>query len=291
MSVIRLAASCLVLIATAPPAAAVEHDYRVRVDAALSQLQVEARIGAGTAALVAGGDAAVEALRGVDACGDMAAPRRDGRRIVLGDGDGDGVGNCVRYVVSLDDMPRGWWQKNLDQADDNCTVAIASWLWLPEAPHAGSVRVRFELPDGFGVSVPWQAVGKDSYVIPASPGSGTPVAVFGRFERISVAVPGGALDVAVLRGSNGPDTAKVNAWLASAANNVALVYGRFPNPGAQVIVNAQREPAGYGTASAVPFGHVIRDGGESVQFYINNEKPPASFLGDWTATHEFAHLL
>ena len=46
-----------------------------------------------------------------------------------------------------------------------------------------------------------------------------------------------------------------------------------------------------GGGSAVPFGHVIRDGGEAVRFFVNDDKPLDKYLGDWTATHEFAHLL
>jgi predicted metalloprotease with PDZ domain len=41
----------------------------------------------------------------------------------------------------------------------------------------------------------------------------------------------------------------------------------------------------------VPFGFVIRDGGEAVRFFVDPARPLADYLGDWTATHEFAHLL
>jgi hypothetical protein len=76
-------------------------------------------------------------------------------------------------------------------------------------------------------------------------------------------------------------------WVRAAASDVSLAYGRFPNPSPQVLVIPQ---AGSGD-EAVPFGRVIRDGGETVQLFVNPERPPAEFMDDWTATHEFSHLM
>ena len=42
---------------------------------------------------------------------------------------------------------------------------------------------------------------------------------------------------------------------------------------------------------AVPFARVMRDGGFTVQFFVNQQAPLAEYLADWTATHEFSHLL
>jgi len=36
---------------------------------------------------------------------------------------------------------------------------------------------------------------------------------------------------------------------------------------------------------------VIRDGGETVELFINPSQPQEEFLRDWTATHEFSHLM
>ena len=43
--------------------------------------------------------------------------------------------------------------------------------------------------------------------------------------------------------------------------------------------------------SAVPFGRVVRDGGETVELFVNERRPLADYLDDWTATHEFSHLM
>ena len=45
------------------------------------------------------------------------------------------------------------------------------------------------------------------------------------------------------------------------------------------------------SASAIPFGRVIRDGGETVELLVNPVSSEEAFVSAWTATHEFAHLL
>ena len=80
------------------------------------------------------------------------------------------------------------------------------------------------------------------------------------------------------------------AWLRAAATNVTRAYGRFPSPSPQVVVvpvTASATDAG----EPVPFGHVIRDGGEAVEFFVNQRRLLAEFTADWSATHIFSHLL
>jgi hypothetical protein len=49
--------------------------------------------------------------------------------------------------------------------------------------------------------------------------------------------------------------------------------------------------AGDANSDAVPYGRVIRDGGESVEMYVDRRQSLDTLLRDWTATHEFSHLL
>ena len=39
------------------------------------------------------------------------------------------------------------------------------------------------------------------------------------------------------------------------------------------------------------FGRVVRDGGETVELLVDPRGSKEDFLGDWTATHEFSHLM
>ena len=49
-------------------------------------------------------------------------------------------------------------------------------------------------------------------------------------------------------------------------------------------------PIGHG-GEPVPWGEVMRGGGDAVHLYIDQTQPPAAFLADWVLMHELSHLL
>ena len=98
------------------------------------------------------------------------------------------------------------------------------------------------------------------------------------------------LDIEVRQPVDEQKAAQIVEWIESTAQNVSLVYGRFPNPDAKIIVI----PAGdnrWGSDSPVIYGQVTRHRGETVELFINPERPIEEFYSDWTATHEFSHLM
>ena len=72
--------------------------------------------------------------------------------------------------------------------------------------------------------------------------------------------------------------------------NITLAYGRFPNPDARIVLFTAAS-RWWRSDSAVHFGRVVRDGGETIELLIDPSQPIESFLLDWTATHEFSHLM
>jgi hypothetical protein len=79
-------------------------------------------------------------------------------------------------------------------------------------------------------------------------------------------------------------------WLQHVAEDVGGVYGRFPLETLRIVVVPQHDGR-RGTGSPVPFGRVTRSGRETVELYIDTDRPMADFYADWTLTHEFSHLL
>ena len=79
-------------------------------------------------------------------------------------------------------------------------------------------------------------------------------------------------------------------WVTTNAENVASVYGRFPGAGANVIVTPVRRNF-WQRGDAVQFGQVTRNDGGTVQLFVNPARPISEFYDDWTATHEFSHLM
>lgn len=103
-------------------------------------------------------------------------------------------------------------------------------------------------------------------------------------------ISGAVLRIEVLQPIDDDKAAEIVEWLRSASNNVSLAYGRFPNPSPRVVVIPASRPS-WGSDSAVSFGRVTRRGEEMVELYVNAERPIEEFYDDWTATHEFSHLM
>lgn len=263
------------------------HEYRVALSEDLARLSVEARLSGSVRRLYARDSEAAALTRNLRRCEDGAPLTIQDRSVRLA-GESDA---CVRYEFELDRAPSS--RRGTVQVDRrNRLVSPALWLWRPRLGSSDQVRVAFDLPEGFNVSVPWGEEGnlESAYRFGPSPESSNAMTLFGDFSYHEVQVPGATLRVSLLRGPEPAQEQTLLRWLEAAAENVARTYGRFPNPAPQVVVVPVSTSGRWGR-SPVPFGRVIRDGGEAVQFFVDPERPLEDFLGDWTATHEFAHLM
>jgi hypothetical protein len=79
----------------------------------------------------------------------------------------------------------------------------------------------------------------------------------------------------------------VRAWIETAASTLTLVYGRWPRDRWRVEV----APLSRASASPVPWGQVLRGDIDTVSFYIDSTASQSRLVADWTAYHEFSHLL
>ncbi len=98
------------------------------------------------------------------------------------------------------------------------------------------------------------------------------------------------LSIEVRQPVNDEKAEEIVAWINATAETVTLVYGRFPNPNAKIIVIPTTENA-WGSDAPVIFGRVTRTDGETVELFVNTDRPINEFYSDWTATHEFSHLM
>lgn len=198
---------------------------------------------------------------------------------------------CMNYTVDLGRAARQE-RHNRSSLPGSVIVSPSLWLWRPELTASTELRVQFRLPENVRVSVPWQLINTEEqeYRVARSPESANAPAVFGDFDYREVNVPGAVLRVGILKNDGGIDTESITNWLQATATDVSLAYGRFPNPSPQVVVIPVSSERGHGE-SAVPFGRVVRDGGETIELLIDQDQPIEAFLEDWTATHEFSHLL
>ena len=259
------------------------HHYTVTVDYRLSQLWVEARFATPVKSVTARSRSAGKFLLDVRDCDDYQQVRLRNRRMMLPD---DGV-ECLDYAVDLERAAKEHRsQKTLGPG--NIIVSPSLWLWRPEVTGSTELEIRFRLPENVQVSVPWPKSAEDpqAFHLRQSPESSNASVVFGKFHMETIQVPGAELRVSMLSGRRQLDHQFISNWLRATATDITLAYGRFPNPSPQVIVIPVE-----GSDNAVPFGRVVRDGGEAVELLVNPERPPDEFFADWTATHEFSHMM
>ncbi|MBT8077381.1 MAG: hypothetical protein KJO31_02340 [Gammaproteobacteria bacterium] len=274
----------LATLATGKISAAAEpHQYNVSVDYRLSQLWVEARFSTPVKSVTARSRVAGKYLIDVRDCFDSREIRLRNRRMMLPD---EGI-ECLNYTVNLERAAREHRSQRF-LASDNIIVSPSLWLWRPEVTANSEIDIRFQLPEQVRVSVPWRPLGKDAYRLHRSPESSNASVVFGNFHEEEIHVAGARLRVSMLNGRKPFDRGAISNWVRATATDVSLVYGRFPNPSPQVVVIPVDSTR---SSSAVPFGRVIRDGGETVELLVNVAAPPDAFFSDWTATHEFSHLM
>ena len=279
----------LLFLGTSGPASAepITHQYTVSVDYSMSRLWVEARFSHAVDSVTARSRDAGKFLLDVRGCGDDQQIRIRNRRMMLPE---HGI-SCMNYTVDLERAAKEHRYGSL-LASDNIIVSPSYWLWRPELRNGTAIRIEFRLPENVQVSVPWRELERDSpvYLLSKSPESAYAPAVFGNFDYRELEVPGATLRVSLLNGVHEMDNDSIVQWINATATDVSLAYGRFPNPSPQIVVI----PVGNSRSnsrSAVPFGRVIRDGGETVELQVDQTQTLEALLGDWTATHEFSHLM
>ena len=77
---------------------------------------------------------------------------------------------------------------------------------------------------------------------------------------------------------------KLSTWVTEVGAAVQKTIGTYPF---EVQIYFHKTTQGSGP---VPWAHTSRDREESVHFYVNTAYSLQSFLNDWTAAHEIAHL-
>lgn len=263
------------------------HQYRISVDDSLATMQVEARFDGPVSSVTARSRRAGRYLQEFDNCDDSPRIRMRNRRMIVPAG---GI-RCMTYTVDLAAAAADQ-RYNASLADGNVIVSSSAWLWRPEVTESSEIEVQFELPDGMQISVPWRALDASGtrYRIGKSPESAHAPVAFGRFDTREIHVPGAIMQVSLMRGTTPMDNEEILRWISAAATDVSLAYGRFPNPQPSVVVIPVADSP-RAQDSAVPYGRVVRDGGETVELFVNQDRPLTEFLDDWTATHEFSHLL
>jgi hypothetical protein len=267
------------------------HHYTVAIDEQLTAINVRACFdGKPPLYLVSESLDAAAALDEVSADGMRRQLEPNGAELKLGSLPD---GSCVSYRTDLSRASRRNERGSdpLRRVGRDLITELGVWFWRPRslAPDE-EIEVRFDLPPGISASAPWEPVlsrdGSRAYRVGRSPYDWPAKVAFGHFQEMEIDVPGSVLRVALLEGSPAVDPDFVRQWLARAAGAVTTLYGKFPVAQAQLVV----APGARGN-EPVPWAYVLRGGAPAAHFFINQRRPLAEFLSDWTAVHELSHLL
>jgi len=209
---------------------------------------------------------------------------------------------CLSYIFRLRHaLNRNEQQKmdrNISRIGENILSNPDIWLLEPEG--SNSYTIQFQLPPGIQVSAPWMPMDSDftKYQFSASASGWNPQVAFGPFNNTRLRVGKARLDVVYLKGGNTRTSKQVGErelmrWIKTVASHVLQSYGEFPVQRVQVLLVSVEGTEGRmsRSKSAVPFARVLRRGGSAVQFFIKPSADLDQFMRDWTATHEFSHLL
>lgn len=262
------------------------HKYSIAVDADISRLHVTAHFAAVIHDIGAFGRNAEEFLLDARECETDEHIGASDRRMQLPE---SGI-RCLTYTVDLDKAASSD-PRNRTLAATNALISPAAWLWRPKVDADNEIEARFELAGNVQVAVPWLPVSgaQSVYRLSASPENSAAPMAFGDFSHTVVRVGNSDLAVTVFQPKTKISAEEIFDWVQSTASNVTLAYDRFPSPGAHVFIIPAGTAKREGRSGL--FGRVIRDGGEIVEFRLDENQPIEDYYGHWTATHEFSHLL
>jgi hypothetical protein len=265
-------------------------EYRITIGEGLHRLSVELCFGATVPASLLASDALSNDIKDITATladGATKDLRIDKRRIEL---PSDAV-RCVGYTVRLPGGRNGDWHAELIEYDGALAVPFERILLRPSAPeHWLRTRLGFSAPPGVAVSAPGAVLptngGLQSFEFLDRPSAWTGSIALGQLTQSVVETGGARIRLSVM-GDTLPETAAaLHTWITTGVAAVATLYGRFPVSDLQVLVF----PLGH-NSDPVPWGEVVRGGGDAVHLYVDGTRSAAELNDNWVLSHELSHLI
>ncbi len=200
------------------------------------------------------------------------------------------LGDCLNYRVNLTGMLKNLGRGAVIKLGGSLMTDSGAWLWRKrELDDDEDIQIKFQLPKNTQLSTPWANQfheGKRVYTINHSPPSWTNLVVVGDIYLDELSIGEHQLNIAMIQQGTSFNKKDTKFWIQHAAESIVQAYGRFPVDLAQIVV----VPLGK-RSQPVPFGQVIRGGGSSIQFFVDQTRPSKEYIADWTSVHEFSHLL
>lgn len=201
------------------------------------------------------------------------------------------AGECLHYQVDLDAITRarqsglGW------RVGDDRLFSPHAVLWRPhDLARAEDAEIRFVLPEGYSVSVPWQSTDaappRRNFKVGTTPVGWPTLIAIGRFAELDMPAGEGSVRVAIAGVTEPARRAVLENYVRTAATDVAALFpsafARHPQ-----IVTIPIGPQ----SEAVPFGQSFRGGGTGILLFIDPTRSAEDYLQAWTLHHELIHVI
>ena len=195
---------------------------------------------------------------------------------------------CIQWRANIDAALSRNDRRLIVKMGDDLIMDADIWFW--KGPKSRDLTVKVKLPPGTSFSTPWAAIKAEDELLTFRPDK-TPASwetriAVGRFELQNIDIPGAQIRVAMTGNLGDRQKEKFMLWIRESVLTVSSVLGYFPQPQPQVLII----PVGRRNQST-PFGLVTRGGGLAVSLLVDENRPLKDFTSDWTATHEFSHML
>jgi hypothetical protein len=178
------------------------------------------------------------------------------------------------------------------------SLVTSADLWFWRDGDKRQITAEVHLPKDMSFSTPWAHINDSDnglttkYRPDQTPASWSSRIAVGHFPINKISTDGGIVNLATVGDLTRSQRQKFTRWIEHTSTSLNSVYGRFPRQRTQVLI----VPIGdrgekRGSAQAVPWAHVVRGGGVGIEFFVDETRPLQDLEDDWTATHEFSHLL
>ncbi len=201
----------------------------------------------------------------------------------------EGEAGCVSYVIEMLNYNNS--DRLKQQHPHNLLIKIDHFLWqVNDFSQRPLPLISIKHSADIQVSAPWQLVSRAAeqtvFQIKPTPRYSDGYVAFGPLQLETIMLGDAKLRLAIMPGEFRQNSAMIVKWIQVMAGSVAQVGNGFPVKDIQVIVVLMD-----GQGGAVPWGQVNRGGGQGVLFVVNANKSEQQLFADWTAAHEFSHLL
>ncbi|WP_143751546.1 hypothetical protein [Marinicella litoralis] len=203
-----------------------------------------------------------------------------------------GQKGCLNYQVDVKKLsqPRGSKQLNQVHADSLVITTDELLLSPSDQKYRSLPQITIHHDQQIQVSAPWRLIKQSATVtqfqIKPSPRYSEGYLAFAPLDQRNIQMGKSRLRLDIMNGDHSKNNDLIEDWVQTMAGSIVSVGQAFPLTELQILVIVTE-----GSGGVVPWGQVNRGGGQGVLLVVNPQHGKHRLFADWTAAHEFSHLL